>query len=129
MARTRFIPDRGLTVRMATTMVLLALVYAAFVVALLWAGMPWWLVLLVVGGVAFVASAAQDVFVVGKFRPVFIVSGIIIEHVMPDRAVRIARVGRGVSRAGIEPETNDFEFVLRNLSSAVPFFHEFEEPA
>ena len=60
MARTRFIPDRGLTVRMATTMVLLALVYAAFVVALLWAGMPWWLVLLVVGGVALVQYFASD---------------------------------------------------------------------
>jgi heat shock protein HtpX len=60
VARTRFIPDRGLTVRMATTMVLLALVYAAFVVALLWAGMPWWLVLLVVGGVALVQYFASD---------------------------------------------------------------------
>ena len=34
--------------------------YAAFVVALLWAGMPWWLVLLVVGGVALVQYFASD---------------------------------------------------------------------
>ena len=60
MAGDRFIPDRGLTVRMVATMALLALVYAAFVVALLWVGMPWWLVLLVVVGVALVQYFGSD---------------------------------------------------------------------
>jgi heat shock protein HtpX len=60
VAGDRFIPDRGLTVRMVATMALLALVYAAFVVALLWVGMPWWLVLLVVVGVALVQYFGSD---------------------------------------------------------------------
>jgi len=60
VAGDRFIPDRGLTVRMVTTMALLALVYAAFVTALFWAGMPWWLILLVVAGVALVQYFASD---------------------------------------------------------------------
>ncbi|TDQ52486.1 zinc metalloprotease HtpX [Actinorugispora endophytica] len=52
MAGSRFVPDRGLTTRMILTMALLGAVYAAFVVALVLVGMPWWLVALVVGGFA-----------------------------------------------------------------------------
>ncbi|MEY9213102.1 zinc metalloprotease HtpX [Thermobifida halotolerans] len=60
MARDRFIPDRGLTTRMAVTMTLLGVVYVAFVIALVWVGMPWWLVILVVAGFAVVQYFASD---------------------------------------------------------------------
>ncbi|TQN32042.1 heat shock protein HtpX [Haloactinospora alba] len=44
MAGSKFIPDRGLTVRMVATMALLGVVYVAFVVLLVLVGVPWYLV-------------------------------------------------------------------------------------
>ncbi|RNL81769.1 zinc metalloprotease HtpX [Halostreptopolyspora alba] len=52
MAGSKFIPDHGLTARMLLTMFLLGVVYVAFVVALIYVGMPWPLVVLVVVGFA-----------------------------------------------------------------------------
>ncbi|GAA3736201.1 zinc metalloprotease HtpX [Salinactinospora qingdaonensis] len=60
MAGSRFIPDRGLTARMVTTMTLLGIVYVAFIVALILVGMPWWLVALIVVGFAIVQYFSSD---------------------------------------------------------------------
>ncbi|MFD3686339.1 zinc metalloprotease HtpX [Nocardiopsis sp. NPDC058631] len=60
MAGSKFRPDRGLTTRMVTTMGLLALVYAAFVVGLVLVGLNVWLVLLVVAGFALFSYFASD---------------------------------------------------------------------
>ncbi|PDP88730.1 zinc metalloprotease HtpX [Glycomyces fuscus] len=60
MSGSRFRPDRGLTARMVTTMGLLALVYAAFVVGLVLVGLNVWLVLLIVVGFALFSYFASD---------------------------------------------------------------------
>lgn len=60
MAGSKFRPDRGLTTRMVTTMGLLALVYAAFVVGLVLVGLNVWLVLLIVAGFALFSYFASD---------------------------------------------------------------------
>lgn len=60
MAGSKFRPDRGLTARMVTTMGLLALVYAAFVVGLVLVGLNVWLVLLIVVGFALFSYFASD---------------------------------------------------------------------
>ncbi|GAB3447321.1 zinc metalloprotease HtpX [Streptomonospora sediminis] len=60
MAGSKFIPDRGLTVRMITTMSLLGIVYVAFIIALVLVGMPLWLLVLVVLGVAAFQYFASD---------------------------------------------------------------------
>ncbi|GAB3205548.1 zinc metalloprotease HtpX [Marinactinospora thermotolerans] len=60
MARSRFLPDRGLTVRMVATMALLGVVYVAFVIGLVLAGLSVWLVLLIVAGFALVQYFASD---------------------------------------------------------------------
>ncbi|MBB6119290.1 zinc metalloprotease HtpX [Nocardiopsis algeriensis] len=60
MAGSKFRPDRGLTGRMVLTMVLLVLVYAAFVVALVAVGMNVWLVVLLVAGFAVLSYLSSD---------------------------------------------------------------------
>ncbi|MEU1898682.1 zinc metalloprotease HtpX [Nocardiopsis dassonvillei] len=60
MAGSKFRPDRGLTTRMVTTMGLLVLVYAAFVVGLVLVGLNVWLVLLIVAGFALFSYFASD---------------------------------------------------------------------
>ncbi|MEU0240351.1 zinc metalloprotease HtpX [Nocardiopsis sp. NPDC006198] len=60
MAGSKFRPDRGLTTRMVTTMGLLALVYAAFVVGLVLVGLNVWLVVLLVAGFALFSYFASD---------------------------------------------------------------------
>ncbi|WP_028649672.1 zinc metalloprotease HtpX [Nocardiopsis sp. CNT312] len=60
MAGSKFRPDRGLTVRMVTTMGLLALVYVVFVVALVVVGMNIVLVLALVGGFALLSYFTSD---------------------------------------------------------------------
>ncbi|WP_150253717.1 zinc metalloprotease HtpX [Nocardiopsis deserti] len=60
MAGSKFRPDRGLTARMVTTMGLLALVYAAFVVGLVLVGLNVWLVLVIVVGFALFSYFASD---------------------------------------------------------------------
>jgi heat shock protein HtpX len=60
MAGSKFRPDGGLTARMVMTMTLLALVYVAFIVGLVLAGLNIVLVLLIVGGFALFSYFASD---------------------------------------------------------------------
>ncbi|ASU83301.1 zinc metalloprotease HtpX [Nocardiopsis gilva YIM 90087] len=60
MAGSKFIPDRGLTTRMVLTMSLLGIVYVAFIIVLILIGMPWYLVVLVIGGFAVVQYVSSD---------------------------------------------------------------------
>ncbi|GAA4890158.1 zinc metalloprotease HtpX [Streptomonospora salina] len=60
MAGSKFRTDRGLTARMVATMSLLGILYVAFVAALYLAGMPLWLLVLVVVGVAAFQYFASD---------------------------------------------------------------------
>ncbi|MUL40967.1 zinc metalloprotease HtpX [Streptomonospora sp. PA3] len=60
MAGSKFIPDRGLTTRMVATMSLLGILYVAFVIALYLVGMPLWLLVAVVLGVAAFQYFASD---------------------------------------------------------------------
>ncbi|HJE57702.1 MAG TPA: zinc metalloprotease HtpX [Nocardiopsis listeri] len=60
MAGSKFRPDRGLTARMVTTMFLLILVYVAFIVGLVLAGLNVWLVLILVGAFALFSYFSSD---------------------------------------------------------------------
>lgn len=60
MAGSRFVPDRGLTARMVTTMSLLGIIYVAFIVALVLVGMPVWLVVAIILGFAALQYFASD---------------------------------------------------------------------
>ena len=60
MAGSKFRPDGGLTARMVMTMVLLALVYVAFIVGLVLAGLNIWLVMVIVGAFALFSYFASD---------------------------------------------------------------------
>ncbi|GAB3690864.1 zinc metalloprotease HtpX [Nocardiopsis oceani] len=60
MAGSKFRPDRGLTARMVMTMVLLFLVYVAFVFGLVFAGLNIWLVLIIVGAFALFSYFSSD---------------------------------------------------------------------
>ncbi|GAB2495084.1 zinc metalloprotease HtpX [Nocardiopsis aegyptia] len=60
MAGTKFRPDGGLTARMVMTMTLLALVYVAFIVGLVLAGLNIWLVMVIVGAFALFSYFASD---------------------------------------------------------------------
>ncbi|MCT9930077.1 zinc metalloprotease HtpX [Planotetraspora sp. A-T 1434] len=60
MARTRFAPDRGLTVRMTVTMFLLGLLYVAFVAALIAAGVRAVTVLVIAAGLLLVQYFLSD---------------------------------------------------------------------
>ncbi|MEZ0075766.1 zinc metalloprotease HtpX [Planotetraspora sp. GP83] len=60
MVRTRFAPDRGLTVRMTVTMFLLGLLYVAFVAALLAAGVRAVTVLVIAAGLLLVQYFLSD---------------------------------------------------------------------
>ncbi|MBB6172567.1 heat shock protein HtpX [Nocardiopsis mwathae] len=60
MAGSKFIPDRGLTTRMVLTMSLLGIVYVAFVILLILIGVPWLLVVVIIGGFAAVQYFTSD---------------------------------------------------------------------
>ncbi|GAA1110696.1 zinc metalloprotease HtpX [Nocardiopsis metallicus] len=60
MAGSKFRPDRGLTARMVMTMVLLFLVYVAFVAGLVLAGLNIWLVLVLVAAFAAFSYFSSD---------------------------------------------------------------------
>ncbi|WP_304451089.1 zinc metalloprotease HtpX [Nocardiopsis sp. YSL2] len=60
MAGSKFRPDGGLTARMVMTMALLALVYVAFIVGLVLAGLNIWLVMVIVGAFALFSYFASD---------------------------------------------------------------------
>jgi len=60
VAGSKFIPDRGLTARMVTTMALLGIVYVAFIIALILVGLPWPVVLLIVVGFALFQYFTSD---------------------------------------------------------------------
>ena len=60
MAGSKFRPDRGLTTRMAMTMFLLILVYVAFIVGLVLAGLNIWLVVILVGAFALFSYFSSD---------------------------------------------------------------------
>lgn len=51
--RSRYLPDRGLGARMAVTIFLLGLLYVVLMAALIYAGLPWILVLLLSGAMLF----------------------------------------------------------------------------
>ncbi|MEC3895640.1 zinc metalloprotease HtpX [Nocardiopsis sp. LDBS1602] len=60
MAGSKFRPDRGLTARMVTTMFLLVLVYVAFIVGLVLAGLNIWLVIVLVAAFALFSYFSSD---------------------------------------------------------------------
>ncbi|MBR8744401.1 zinc metalloprotease HtpX [Nocardiopsis sp. MG754419] len=60
MAGSKFRPDRGLTTRMVMTMFVLILVYVAFIVGLVLAGLNIWLVVVLVGAFALFSYFSSD---------------------------------------------------------------------